>query len=88
MQSSIIGKIEKARIYAQEPERITFKEFSVSFRGNNGSHTTGLKDNKWHCSCNFFNSWGLCCHTMALEKVMGQMLPQEAKTNFEAAARV
>jgi hypothetical protein len=87
MQSSIIGKIEKAKIYAQEPERITFREFSVNFRGNNDSHTTSLKDNKWHCSCDFFTSWGLCCHTMALEKVLVQMLPEEAKTNFETAAK-
>jgi hypothetical protein len=87
MQSSIIGKIEKAKIYAQEPERITFREFKVNFRGNNDSHTTSFRDNKWHCTCDFFTSWGLCCHTMALEKVLTQMLPEEAKTNFEAAAK-
>lgn len=87
MQSSIIGKIEKAKLYAQEPERITFQEFSTSFRGMNDSHTTGYRDGKWFCSCDFFTAWGLCCHTMALEKVLGQMLPQEARTNFEAAAR-
>jgi hypothetical protein len=88
MQSSIIGKIEKAKIYAQEPERITFRDFSVNFRGNNDSHITSLKDNKWHCSCDFFASWNTCCHTMAMEKVLGSMLPEEAKTNFEVAARM
>ena len=78
MQSSLIGKIEKAKRYAQERERITFSELSVGFRGENDSHTTGYKDGEWHCSCNFFSSWRRCCHTMALEKILGDMLPEEA----------
>ena len=86
MQSSLIGKIEKARQYAREPERITFHNFEVGFRGKNDSHTAGLKDNKWFCSCDFFSSWNTCCHTMALEKVFSQMLPREVMTDFEANA--
>jgi hypothetical protein len=85
MQSSLIGKIEKAKRYAQELDRITFTELSVQFRGENDSHTTGYKDGKWHCSCHFFANWGLCSHTMALEKVLANMLPKEAlSTQFEA----
>ena len=87
MQSSLIGKIEKARQYAQEPERITFHNFEVSFRGNNGCHTTGLKDNKWSCTCDFFAHWNTCCHTMAMEKILSAMLPREAVTNFERDAQ-
>ena len=81
MQSSLIGKIEKAKRYAEEPDRISFTELSVKFRGDNDSHTTEYRDNKWHCTCNFFSGWGLCCHTMALERVLGDMLPEEAKTS-------
>ena len=80
MQSSLIGKIEKAKRYAQETERITLSEFSVKFRGENDSYNTGYKDDKWHCTCSFFSTWGLCSHTMALEKIMGHMLPEEALT--------
>ena len=87
MQSSLIGKIEKARQYAREPERVTFHDFEVTFRGNNDCHTTGLKNNKWFCTCDFFAGWGTCCHTMALEKMLSQMLPGEAVTNFECAAQ-
>jgi len=79
MQSSLIGKIEKAKRYAQETERVTFSEFSVKFRGENDTYTTSYKDSKWHCSCHFFSNWGLCSHTMALEKILGNMLPPEAK---------
>ena len=81
MQSSLIGKIEKAKRYAEETERINFTEFTVKFRGDNDSHTTEHKNNRWHCSCRFFSSWGLCSHTMALEKILGNMLPKEALTS-------
>jgi len=80
MQSSLIGKIEKANRYAQETERITFTEFSVNFRGEHDIYTTEYKDGKWHCSCHFFSSWGVCSHTIALEKILGNMLPKEALT--------
>ena len=78
MQSSLIGKIEKAKRYAQEPERVTFGELSVKFRGENDEYTTGYRDGKWHCSCNFFSREGLCSHTMALERILTKMLPKEA----------
>jgi hypothetical protein len=81
MQSSLIGKIEKAKRYAQEPERVTFSELSVKFRGENNDYTTEYKEGKWHCSCHFFSSWGVCSHTMALERILSNMLPKEALTS-------
>ena len=81
MQSSLIGKIEKAKRYAQEPERVTFSELSVKFRGENNNYITEYKEGKWHCSCHFFSSWGVCSHTMALERILGNMLPKEAVTS-------
>ena len=80
MQSSLIGKIEKAKRYAQEPERVTFSELSVKFRGENNNYITEYKEGKWHCSCHFFSSWGVCSHTMALERILSNMLPKEALT--------
>jgi hypothetical protein len=82
MQSSLIGKIEKAKRYAQETERVTFNEFSVKFHGENNDYETSYKDDQWHCSCNFFSSWGLCSHTMAMEKILANMLPPEARTTM------
>jgi hypothetical protein len=80
MQSSLIGKIEKAKRYAQEKERVTFSQLSAKFRGENDEYTISYKDGKWHCSCRFFSQWGLCSHTMALEQILHDMLPQEALT--------
>lgn len=78
MQSSLIGKVEKAKRYAEEKDRISFTEFRVNFRGDNDSYTTDFKDGKWHCSCPFFSIQGTCSHTMALERVLSGMLPEEA----------
>lgn len=78
MQSSIIGKIEKAKRYAQEPHRITFAEFSASFRGEHDSYDLSYRQGQWHCSCHFFSGWGTCSHTMALQRILGEMLPKEA----------
>ncbi len=85
MQSSLIGKIEKAKRYAQEKERITFSELVVKFKGENDDYSISFKGGKWHCTCPFFSNWGTCSHTMALEKILGNMLPQEAlTTQFDA----
>ena len=86
MQSSLIGKIEKAKRYAQEKDRITFFDLSVKFRGENDNYTISYHDGKWHCTCPFFSNWGTCSHTMALEKILDNMLPEEAiTTQFNVA---
>ena len=88
MQSSIIGKIEKAKRYAQETDRITFSEFSVKFRGDHSIYTTSLKDAKLHCSCPFYSQWNICAHTMTVEKVLDKMLPEEARSNPYLTAKL
>ena len=80
MQSSLIGKIQKAKIYATEPERVKFTDFSVKFHGDHNNYITSFKDGQWHCTCDFFQHTGTCSHTMAMEKILGVMLPEEAVT--------
>lgn len=78
MQSSLIGKIEKAKRYAQEPERVTFKDLAVDFRGENDTYRVSYKAEKWQCTCLFFSQRGICSHTMALQRLLSSMLPKEA----------
>jgi hypothetical protein len=78
MRSSLIGKIEKAKRYAQEPGRVTFSDLTATFHGENGDHTISYLDGKWHCTCLFFSQWGICSHVMALQQMLGSMLPKEA----------
>lgn len=77
MRSSLIGKIEKAKRYAQEPDRVTFSGFTAVFRGENDSHKLSYASGKWHCTCYFFSQWGTCSHIMALQQILGDMLPKE-----------
>ncbi len=84
MQSSLIGKIEKAKRYAEEPERVSISTFSAVFRGENDSHTLGLSDGKWHCNCHFFAQWGECVHVMTLQRLLGKMLPGQPDTSQQA----
>ena len=78
MQSSLIGKIEKAKRYAQEPDRISFSGLTAAFRGENDDHKLSYSNGKWHCTCRFFSQWDTCCHVMALQQILGKMLPKEA----------
>ena len=79
MQSSLISKIQKANLYAREPDRVTFGELSTTFRGDNETHTVAFRDERWSCDCHFFGSAGICSHVMAIQKLLGSMLPAEAK---------
>lgn len=78
MNSSVIGKIEKAKRYARERERMQFRALHVHFRGENDEHEVSLADGKWHCTCEFFAGHGTCAHSMALEHVLEGMLPAGA----------
>lgn len=76
MDYGVIGKIEKAKMYAEQPDRIQFDSFNVTIQGDNdGKHTIGYTSGDWSCDCNFFNSRGYCSHTMAMERVLGVMIP-------------
>jgi hypothetical protein len=79
MDYALIGKIEKAKIYASEPERFQFTGLNVQLSGDNGTvHSVAFDNGKWACDCNFFGTRGFCSHTMAIERVLGDMLPDPA----------
>jgi hypothetical protein len=82
MHSSVIGKIEKANRYARETDRITIDGLALTFRGDNDSHRVTLDADRWQCNCHYFESWKTCAHVLALQKIFGQMLPEEAQTSF------
>ena len=79
MHSDLIRKIEKAKRYAQEPERFTINAFSAQFRGGSNDHQIALEGGRWRCDCNFFQSWGTCSHVMAVQRMLAPMLSAEAR---------
>ena len=80
MNSGLIGKVDKAKRYAQERTRMHVSRLQVDFEGENNSHEVSLDDGRWRCSCDFFEGWGACAHTMALERVLDGMIPSSALT--------
>ncbi len=66
MDSGMIGKIDKAKRYAQEPQRFHFTSLTVKIDGENNSHIVKFADNKWNCDCDYFRSHGVCVHTLSL----------------------
>ena len=75
MDYGMIGKIQKAKRYAQERDRIHFNTFQVTFDGENNNHTVRYENTEWHCDCDFFQTRGRCSHTMALEMILEGMIP-------------
>ena len=75
MDSAMIGKIEKSKRYAEEPERITIRQLRVDFAGDHDTYQVSFEDGNWTCGCRFFAQRGVCSHTMTLERVFGERLP-------------
>ena len=76
MDYGMIGKIEKAKRYAEQRDRIRFDSFTVTFEGENNPHTVHFQDGEWQCDCDFFFTRGRCSHTMVLEMIFEDMIPQ------------
>ena len=74
MDSGMISKIQKAKAYAEEPERATFESFCVRFRGGHDGHLVTYDRGEWTCECSFFAQRGVCSHTMAMERLLDRML--------------
>lgn len=79
MDSGLIGKIEKAKRYAEETDRISFSKFEARIRGENNDHTVTYENGKWNCTCNYFQGRGVCAHTMGMEMILKGMVeaPEE-----------
>jgi hypothetical protein len=86
MHSSVIGKIEKANRYSHELDRITVERLSLTFRGDNDTHRITLDADAWQCNCHYFESWQTCAHILAMQKILGTMLPETAQTSLFPAA--
>ncbi len=84
MHSSLIGKIQKAHLYAEEPDRIEIHEFSAQFRGDHSTYLVTYRAEQWGCTCSFFPQWGVCSHIMATQRVLGVVAPQDASSAMPA----
>jgi len=79
MNSSIIGKIDKARKYAEEKDRVQITSFHATFQGDHNTYQVSFGAGSWHCQCLFFTTRRVCSHTMALQRMLDEVLVKEAK---------
>ena len=78
MHSSLVSKIEKARIYADDRSRFRVDGLRCEVRGDNGTHQVTLTDGRWRCDCLYFHTHEACSHSMAIERILEGMLPSAA----------
>lgn len=78
LDSGLINKIQKAKSYADQPERIHFKDLRVAIDGNHAEHTVVFHEGDWRCDCEYFRNHHTCSHVMAIDRVLGVMAPQPA----------
>lgn len=76
MDYALISKIQKAKDYAEEKDRIQINSLEVAFEGKNSPHIVRLENNAWSCDCVFFHSRRMCSHTMALDILLEGLLPE------------
>ncbi len=78
MQSAMHGMIDKARRYAQEPDRVQVDALQARVRGNNSDHTVRLADGRLRCDCDHYDHEGLCAHVLTVERLWKTYLPSNA----------
>jgi hypothetical protein len=84
--SSMIGKLEKARRYADEPERFALTALDATFHGSNDDHAITVRDGQWRCACYFFGQVDACAHVLTAQRLLAPMLPHSARYESSALA--
>lgn len=82
MNSSMIGKIEKAHRYAREPHRVHVSTLAAKFDGDNDGYQVELRDGEWHCNCHTFESHAVgatCAHVMAMQEMFKSVISTDAR---------
>ncbi len=78
MDSGMISKIQKAKRYAEEPDRVQIDALKIAFKGDHDNYTVTYDRGAWTCQCLFFQQRGVCSHTMAVERLLQPMLRHPA----------
>ncbi|GAB1471111.1 hypothetical protein MASR2M66_19890 [Chloroflexota bacterium] len=74
MDYGMIGKLEKAKRYAEDRDRFRFDKFELTFRGDNNDHKVSYDHGIFTCDCEFFMTHKRCGHSMALEILLKDMI--------------
>jgi hypothetical protein len=80
MDYGLIGKMEKAKRYAEDRTRFRFTKFELTFHGDNNDHQVSYNDGEFQCDCEFFLTHKRCAHTMALDEILKDMIVEATPT--------
>jgi len=80
MNYGMIGKVEKAKRYAEDRRRFRFNKFDLTFHGDNGDHKVGFDNGLFSCDCEFFLTHKHCSHSMALEILLKGMVSETVES--------
>ncbi len=81
MDSGMVSKIEKARRYSEEKDRVQFTAFEVVFHGDHNTYNLTYDNGVWQCGCRFFAQRGVCSHSMAMERILAGMLSEGSQSD-------
>jgi len=76
MDYGLIGKLEKAKRYAEDRKRFRFNKFDLIFHGDNNEHHVTYDNGVFQCDCEFFLTHKRCGHSMALEILLKDMIAE------------
>jgi hypothetical protein len=77
MDNGMVRKYEKAKMYADERDRIEVRQLEVAFDGMNNPHIVKVNNGNGECDCDFFIGHKRCSHTMALEIILDKMILEQ-----------
>ena len=79
MNSSMIGKIEKAHRYARNRNVSASIPSKRHFTAVTTTTACNCSDGHWRCSCHAFSTHvlGTCAHVMAIQQMMSPMLSED-----------
>ena len=76
MDYGLIGKLEKAKRYAEDRKRFRFNKFDLTYHGDNNEHHVTYDNGVFQCDCEFFLTHKRCGHSMALEILLKDMIAE------------
>jgi len=74
MDYGLIGKLEKAKRYAEDRKRFRLNQFDLTFHGDNNDHHVTYDNGIFTCDCEFYLTHRRCGHSMALEILFKDMI--------------
>ena len=58
----------------RKKDRVSINSFSATFQGNHNSYDVTFDAGAWDCECHFFATRAVCSHTMALQRMLDDVL--------------